>query len=79
MTCVYFTSLDQTINYPITCLNSNVFAEIEEKLYLEYPNYRETNNYFLFEGNQILRFKTIKDNKIVNGKPVTLVTPTNDD
>ena len=79
MTCVYFQSQDQRINYPITCLNSNVFAEIEEKLYLEYPDYRKTNNYFLFEGNQILRFKTIKENNIVNGKPVTLVVPSNDD
>ena len=79
MTCVYFTSMDQKIHYPIPCLNSNVFAEIEEKLYLEYPEYRETNNYFIFNGNQILRFKTIKDNKIINGKPVILVVPSNED
>ena len=75
MTCVYFQSQDQRINYPITCLNSNVFAEIEEKLYLKFPNYIETNNIFLFEETKMLRFKTIKDNKIVNGRPVTLVTP----
>ena len=77
--CVYFTSTDNKINYPIPCLNSNVFAEIEEKLYLEYPEYRETNNYFIFNGNQMLRFKTIKENKIINSKPVILVVPTNED
>ena len=75
MTCVYFTSMDQNIHYPIPCVNTDIFAEVEEKLYKEYPIYRETNNIFLFNGNEILRFKSIEDNKIKNGLPVILVIP----
>ena len=73
--CVYFTSNDQRFNYPIACANTDIFAEVEEKLYQEYPEYRETNNYFIMNGKQILRFKTIGENKITNGTPVMLVVP----
>ena len=75
ITCVYFTSMDQKINFPIPCIKTDIFAQIEEKLYKEYPEYRETNNYFIANGKQILRFKTIEDNKIGNGLPVILNKP----
>ena len=75
MATVYFTSSDRTVNYAVPCLKSTVFAEIEEKLYKEYPEYRESNNFFIANGNQVLRFKTIEDNKIGNGKPVILMLP----
>ena len=55
-----------------------MFAEIEEKLYQEYPQYRETNNYFVVNGTQILRFKTVEENKISNNMPVMLIVPEKD-
>ena len=79
MATVYFTSSDQRINFAIPCVKYNTFAEVEEKLYKEYPEFRETNNIFIANGNQVLRFKTIEDNKIGNGKPVMLLLPQNDD
>ena len=72
MQCVYFTSTDQTIHYPVPCIGSDIFAEVEEKLYKQYPEYRETNNCFISNGKEILRFKSISDNKIGNGVPVIL-------
>ena len=75
ITCVYFTSMDQKINLPIPCTKTDIFAQIEEKLYQKYPEYRETNNYFLFKGKEILRFKSIEDNEIVNEFPVILYKP----
>ena len=75
MKCVFFTSVDQTINYPIPCIDSDIFAEVEEKLYKEYPEYRETNNCFIANGKEVLRFKSIADNKIGNGMPVILYEP----
>ena len=72
MMCVNFTSSDGYINYSIPCTSSDIFAAIEEKLYKEYPKYRETNNGFLHNGNLILRFKTIAENKIESGKPIIL-------
>ena len=73
--CVNFISSDQNVHYAASCLKTNTFAEIEEKLYKQYPQYRETNNNFLANGTQVLRFKTIAENKIGNGLPVTLIVP----
>ena len=77
MMCINFTSSDQKINYAIPCIGGDIFAEVEEKLYKEYPEYRETNNFFIVNGMQILRFKTISENNIKNGKPVMLIIPIN--
>ena len=70
---VNFISMDQTVHFAIPCLKTNTFAEIEEKLYKQYPQYRATNNSFLANGTQVLRFKTIAENKIGNGLLVTLL------
>ena len=69
---VNFSSSDGYINYSIPCIDSDIFAEIEEKLYKKYPNYREYNNIFLYKGSCVLRFKTIAENKIENGDPIIL-------
>ena len=74
LTSVNFISTDQNINCSISCSENEVFALIEDRLYDKYPEYRKTNNYFIFQGKQILRFKTIAQNKIKIGLPVTLIT-----
>ena len=73
--CVNFISSDQKIAYAIPCSGNDIFAEIEEILYREYPEYRETNNMFLANGKEILRFKSINDNKIGTGRPIMLIKP----
>ena len=75
MMCVNFISSDQNVHYSIPCIYNNTFAEIEEKLYKQYPEYRETNNHFLANGKEVLRFKTISENNIGNGLPVTMIIP----
>ena len=70
---VHFISMDQNINYPIKCLKTDTFAEIEEKLYQKYDNYRNSNNNFVANGRVILRFKKIYENGIKDGDKVTLV------
>ena len=79
MATVYFTSSDQRVNFAIPCIKTSVFAEVEEKLYKEFPKYRETNNIFIANGRQILRFKTLGENKIGNGKAVILMVPVNNE
>ena len=74
MMTVNFISTDQMIHFSVPCIGSNTFAEVEEKLYEQFPEYRETNNLFVANGKQILRFKTISENKIGNGLPVTMLT-----
>ena len=70
---VHFISTDQKINCPINCLKTDTFAEVEEKLYQKYEEYRETNNNFIAKGRVILRFKKICENNIENGDKVQLL------
>lgn len=72
---VNFISSDQKVHYSIPCVSTSTFAEIEEKLYQEYPEYRETNNIFLVNGKEVLRFKKIDENNIKSGIPVTMMIP----
>ena len=72
---VNFISMDQKIHFSVPCIDTNTFAEVEEKLYKQFPEYRETNNNFLANGQQVLRFKTIRQNNIGNGFPVTMIIP----
>ena len=72
---VLFISEDKKVNFPIPCVKNNTFAEVEEKLYKQYPELRETNNNFTSGGIQVLRFKTIAENKIGFGLPVILSVP----
>ena len=75
MMSINFISTDSNLHYSLPCIKSDIFAHIEEKLYKQFPKYKETNNTFLVNGAIVLRFKTIAENKIVNGLPVTLVVP----
>ena len=70
---VNFISNNQSLFFAIATNKKETFASVEEKLYQQYPEYRKTNNSFLFSGRIILRFQTIEENKIVNGLPVTLI------
>ena len=69
---IQFISTDHSIICPIKCLPSDTFAEVEEKLYKIYPEYRETNNSFQVDGRTILRFKTIAENNIQEGHCVQI-------
>ena len=73
--CINFISTDQNLHYAVPCIKTDVFAHIEEKLYKQFPKYKETNNTFIANGTTVLRFKTIAENKLVDGLPVTLVVP----
>ena len=75
MMSVNFISTDSKVHFSVPCLDINTFAEVEEKLYKQFPEYREANYNFLANGEPVLRFKTIKQNKIGNGLPVTMIIP----
>ena len=70
---VHFISLDQKINCGIKCLKTDTFAQVEEKLYQKYDEYRETNNNFIAKGKIILRFKKICENNIQDGDKIQLL------
>ena len=70
---IHFISSNKNINCPIKCLKTDTFAEVEEKLYQKYQEYRETNNKFLSNGKTVMRFKTIIENYINDGDIIELI------
>ena len=69
---VSFISTDQTVNYPIACMNTDNFSKLEGKLYLVYPNLKNPNIYFIANGNIINRSLTVEQNKIKNGDKIII-------
>ena len=67
---VVFISLDQEIQYPMSCKISDIFEKLEEKLYLEYPRYKNKNTYFIANGKKINKSKTVEKNGIKNGDSI---------
>ena len=69
---VKFISVDQVINFSVTAKNNDNFSKLEDILYNKYPNYKDTENYFLFNGKRINRNRTLEENKIKNNDVLTL-------
>ena len=67
---ILFTSVNQDIHRPISCKNTDTFTEIEEKIFNEYPKYKDLNTYFTVNGNIINRLKTIEENGIKDGNTI---------
>ena len=70
---INFISTDNSIHKGIKCVETDTFAEVEEKLYQIYDNFRDTNNMFTINGRTILRFRNLKENKIKDGDIVLLL------
>ena len=69
---INFLSTDQNIRCSISCLADDTFAEVEEKLYKKFDQFRDTNNVLLFGGNTILRFKKVKENNLHDGDTILI-------
>ena len=69
---INFMSGDGVINCGIKCLKTDTFAEVEEKLYEKYEEYRGYNNVFLHSGSTVLRFRTIEENNIKDSDKIIM-------
>ena len=69
---IIFTNTSQKFYYSIICKNTDIFFNIEIKLYNEFPEYFESQNYFTVNGMKIKRNKTLDDNKIKNSNIITI-------
>lgn len=69
---ITFVSTDSSVVEGIKCLPSDVFAEVEEKLYKKYDELRNTNNMFTVNAKPVLRFKKISENNIRDGDKIQL-------
>ena len=72
---INFTSIDQKIgHYSIACKNTDTFVRLEEKLYEDYPEYKDKETYFIKNSEKIKRFKSLDENKIKNNDILMLYT-----
>ena len=69
---ITFISQDSSVNEGMKCLSTDIFAEVEEKLYKKYDNLRNTNNMFTANAKPILRFKKLCENGIKDGDKIQL-------
>ena len=69
---VIIMSGDQKIHYSIICKNTEKFTTIEHKLYEKYPEYLESENYFLINGNKVNKYKSLDENKIKNSDIISM-------
>ena len=69
---VNFMTQDSSVYEGVKCLATDVFAEVEEKLYKKYDNLRETNNMFTANAKPVLRFKKLCENGIKDGDKIQL-------
>ena len=65
-----FSSKNQEIHKPMTCKNTDIIARLEEKVYNEYPKYKDYNTFLTVNGNIIKRFKSLDENGIKDGNSI---------
>ena len=54
----------------MACKNTNILARLEEKLYNDYPKYKDYHTYLTVNGIVVKRFKTLEENGIKNGNSI---------
>ena len=60
------------INYSMACKTTDLFSSLEERLYQDYPNYRNVEKIFMVNANRISRNKTLEENNIKNNDIICL-------
>ena len=61
-------------NYSMACKTSDLFVRLEERLYQDFPKFRNVETFFMVNVNRILRFKTLEENGIKNNAIISLFT-----
>ena len=69
---INFSSVKDSINYPMACKKTDIFANIENKLYKEYPKLKNKKIYFIVNGNIVNKSYTLEQNKIKSGDTILI-------
>ena len=75
---VNFTSCENDINCPMPCKNTTLVSRLEEKLYNDYPRYKDFPTYLTVNGTIVSRFKTLEENGIKNGNSISNIIANKD-
>ena len=51
-------------HYNLICKNVDLFVRLEERLYKDFPQFKEYETYFEVKTKRIKRFKTLEENQI---------------
>jgi len=71
---IIFTSTDQKIHYSIICKNTDIFYNLELKLYQKYNELSDLENYFTVNGRRVNKTKNLEFNKIKDNDVIILNT-----
>ena len=69
---ILFNSVDSRINYSVSCRKKDLFYKVVEKLFIQYPEYKDKKYYFLQNANVIDLNKNSEENKIISGQPIIM-------
>ena len=59
-------------NYSMACKNTDLFVKLEERLYNDFPQFKNYETFFKVNTRPILRFKTLEENRIKNNDIISL-------
>ena len=59
-------------HYNLICKNNDLFVTLEERLYKDFPQFKNYNTFFQANGKTIKRFKTMDENRIKNNDVISI-------
>ena len=59
-------------HYCLACKNTDLFVRLEERLYQDYPKFKDYETFFEVKTKRIKRFKTLEENKIDNNDIINI-------
>ena len=72
---LFMTQGNQDITYyAMPCKTSDLFVRLEERLYHDFPKYRNYETFFMVNARRIFRFKSLEENQIKNNDIISLFT-----
>jgi len=61
-------------HYSLVCKDTDLLVRLEERLYEDFPQFKNYDNYFEVNCKRILRFKTLAENGIKNNDVINVFT-----
>ena len=59
-------------HYNLICKNTDLFVRVEERLYKDFPQFKDYETFFSINNKRIKRFKTLEDNKIKSNDVINI-------
>ena len=65
------------MNYSLICKNTELFVRLEERLYEDFPQFKNYETFFEVNTRRIKRFKTLDENNIKSKDLINIFTVDN--